>query len=163
MKVRCRVCIFVMSFLVASCSSTDENLDYFFYGLVAGNNNIEFPYKLSDSDTVCALQAYQGRIKSSSGVPGVEIINGQLDKEGFRGGESAWVLIRFSGGEVIVHKIDRYKVSLSSPQDSDHKEWEAEAGKKSVECATGSQMKFDTFINKKTGERRVGIASVSGD
>lgn len=155
--------VYVLCAFLLSCSKTDSILDTYFSRLATGKDQVDFPYKISNTDTVCVLQAYQNRVRSRSETPAADTINSQLDKADFRGEESTWVLVRFSEGTLFLHKIDRYNTSLSSPLDSDHNEWKTEAGKKSAECATGAQLKFSVFINQTTGERRVGIMSPDGE
>jgi len=91
----------------------------------------------------------------------IDTVNSQLDKADFRGTESTWVLARLSEGKLSLYKIDRYLTPLTSPVDSELKEWKTETGKRSAECATGAQLKFSAFINQTTGERRVGLVSAS--
>lgn len=156
--VVCGLCLFMIS-----CSKFDMDLESYFSRLAAGKDQVKFPYKISNKDTVCVLQAYQSRVGSKSVLSDADLINVQLNKASFRGEEGAWVLVRFSEGTLFLHRIDRYKSSLSSPLDSDHDEWIAEDGRKSAECATGAQLKFAVFINQVTGERRVGIVSTGGE
>lgn len=155
----CGLCLVLLS-----CSKTDSNLDAYFSRLATGKDQVDFPYKISNTDTVCVLQAYQNRVRSQPVVmPVTDAINAQLDKADFRGEEGVWILVRFSEGAAFVHKINRYNAQLSSPNDSDHNEWETGAGKRSAECASGAQLKFSVFINQATGKRRVGIMSSDGE
>lgn len=153
--------VYLLCAFLLSCSKTDANLDTYFSRLVTGKDQVDFPFKISNTDTVCVLQAYQNRVRSRSESPSVNTVNSQLDKADFRGTENTWVLARLSEGELSLYKIDRYNTPLTSPADSDYREWRTEAGKKSAECATGTQLKFSVFINQTTGERRVGLVSGS--
>lgn len=155
--------VYLLCVFLLSCSKTDSNLDTYFSRLATGKGQVDFPYKISNTDTVCVLQAYQNRVRSRSELRVVDTINSQLDNADFRGEESTWVLARLSEGKLFLYKIDRYNTPLTSPVDSEHNEWKTEAGKKSAECATGTQLKFSVFINQTTGERRVGIVSPDGE
>ena len=153
--------VWLLCAFLLSCSKTDANLDTYFSRLAKGKDHVDFPFKISNTDTVCVLQAYQNRVRSRSESPVADTVNSQLDNADFRGTESTWVLVRLSEGKLSLYKIDRYNTPLISPVDSEHKEWKTEAGEKSAECTTGAQLKFSVFINQTTGERRVGLVSGS--
>ena len=143
-------------------AKNNSDIETYFSDLMAGDYQATFPYSISDADAVCALQAYQNRLRSLPDILAVDAINSQLDKANFRGEEGFWVLLRYSKGVLALDKVNRYKYPLSSPVDSndfDPVEWKDEIGRKSVECATGVRLKFSVFINQATGEKRVGIAS----